>query len=310
MLKTLATKADVLGLGFTAVRRRDLASAAGTTPFDVLFLALSMFIIAAALMLVSLLFRLGVEQRATELGVLTALGFPPKRIGRLFLAEGGMVAALGGLLGVALGVGYAWIMLAGLRSWWSGAVVTPFMHLHIGYYSLPVGWLIGLLTSLLTIQFALRRVIRTSARRLLAGQVEETPSWSAPRRSGRLLLAMAVVAVGAIVLGAVASRLHAEAQAGAFVGSGMLLLCALLMGAWIWLRGGRQSTVKSWSLRKLAGRNAGRNPLRSTITLGLVAVATFLIVAIGAFQQAPTRQGAGRVQLDRRKLAARVRRPK
>ena len=38
-----------------------------------LFLALSFFIIAAALMLVAMLFRLGVEQRTEELGTLLAV---------------------------------------------------------------------------------------------------------------------------------------------------------------------------------------------------------------------------------------------
>ena len=41
-------------------------------------------------------------------------------------AEGTVVAAFGALVGVALGMGYAWLMLAGLRSWWVGAIVTPF----------------------------------------------------------------------------------------------------------------------------------------------------------------------------------------
>ena len=54
------------GLVFQPVKQQALAAAAGTTPFNVLFLAFSFFIIAAAVMLVLLLFRLGVEQRARK----------------------------------------------------------------------------------------------------------------------------------------------------------------------------------------------------------------------------------------------------
>ena len=62
------------GLVFQPVKQQALAAAAGTTPFNVLFLAFSFFIIAAAVMLVLLLFRLGVEQRAGQIGILLAVG--------------------------------------------------------------------------------------------------------------------------------------------------------------------------------------------------------------------------------------------
>ncbi len=92
-----------------------MAASAGTTPFDVLFLFLSFFVIVAALMLVALQFRLGVERRAREIGTLLAVGFRRPLATRLFSVEGAAVAAVGGLLGVAVGVGYAWLMLAGLQ---------------------------------------------------------------------------------------------------------------------------------------------------------------------------------------------------
>src|SRR5690606_22165486 len=48
-----------------------------------------------------------------------------------------------------------------------------------------------------------------------------------------------------------------------------------------------------YSLPGLAARNASRNPLRSTLTIGLMATACFLIVAISAFRMAPTAEGIG-----------------
>ena len=65
--------ADV-GLVFLPVKQLGLAASSGTTPFDALFLGFSFFLIAAAVMLISLLFKLGVEQRAKELGTLGAMG--------------------------------------------------------------------------------------------------------------------------------------------------------------------------------------------------------------------------------------------
>ncbi len=65
---------DPAAMGFVLqpIRAQGLAASAGTTSFNSLFLGFSFFIIAAAVMLVALLFRLGVEQRAGEIGALLA----------------------------------------------------------------------------------------------------------------------------------------------------------------------------------------------------------------------------------------------
>ena len=89
-----------MGLVFQPVRRQGLVAAAGTTPFGVLFLAFSFFLIAASVMLVALLFRLGIERRATQIGTLLALGFSREQVARLLQGEGLLVAAPGSLVGV------------------------------------------------------------------------------------------------------------------------------------------------------------------------------------------------------------------
>ena len=88
----LAQDGMSLGFDFQPVKRRQLEASSGTTPFDVLFLALSFFVIAAALMLVWLLFRLGIEQRATELGTLLAVGLRRRQAARLWVVEGALVS--------------------------------------------------------------------------------------------------------------------------------------------------------------------------------------------------------------------------
>ena len=47
------------------------------------------------------------------------------------------------------------------------------------------------------------------------------------------------------------------------------------------------------SIQSLAARNLTRNPTRSTLTIGLVAAACFLIIAISAFRLSPTDGGTG-----------------
>lgn len=284
-----------LAMQFQPVKQQALLAAAGTTPFNALFLGFSMFLIAAAVMLVALLFRLGVERRAPEMGLLLAVGLRERSVRRLLLVEGLVVAALGGLAGAALGIGYAWLMLTGLRTWWLAAIRTPFLQLYVTPASLAIGCVAGVLVSLLAIYLTARRMARLPARSLLAGQTVASASWQ-PRPTGRWMVAAAVLLLLALGLGIAASSLGAEAQAGAFFGAGVFTLSALLAALWAQLRAGRLGQIRAGTsapLLVLALRNAGRNPLRSTLTIGLVAAATFLIVAISAFQLDPSAAGAG-----------------
>jgi len=287
-----------LGFAFQPVKLQGLEASAGTTPFNVLFLAFSFFIIAAAVMLVALMFRLGIDQRAAQLGILVAVGFGRRRIGLLLAGEGLVVAALGSLLGVPVGVGYAALMILGLRTWWVKAVVTPFLQLHLrppGHdvpWSLVIGFASGVIAAMLAIVWALWRSRRVAPRRLLTGQTTDVAAWIGrpPRYAGKLAWA---VLLGAVVLGLLASRLGEQMQAGAFFGAGALVLITALMAIWARLRRGTTGaavTVGHGNLLRMALRSAARNPGRSTLTIALVAAACFLIVAVSAFRVDPSGQ--------------------
>jgi len=295
---TQAIDPAALGFVLQPIKARGLAASAGTTAFNSLFLGFSFFLIAAAVMLVALLFRLGVEQRASEIGVLLAIGWTARRVRQLLVGEGLIVAALGGLVGVAAGVGNAWLMLAGLRTWWLDAITTPFLTLYITPASLAIGYAAGVGVSLLAVLWALWQLRHVTVRRLLSQRAAESQSAVGPlTKKSRIARPLAWSALAlAIVLGATASRMSGEAQAGAFFGSGGLVLIGLLALVRARLRaGGGGSLIATGRapLVRLAARNAARNPGRSTLSIGLVAAASFLIVAISAFRLDPT-AGEGR----------------
>ncbi len=299
-LDAVKSSGQRLGLEFQPIKAQGLKAASGTTPFDVLFLLLSMFIIAAALMLVWLLFLLGVEQRADEIGLLLALGWSRPKVRSLFTAEGAVVAMIGSGLGVLLGIGYAWLMLVALRTWWVGAIATPFLGMYVGPWSLVVGCVAGLAVSLLTIWFSLGRVKRAVVRSLMAGAIVPSAKYSAGRSvvgsKTRIRQWFAgLLFVAAVGLAFYASRLGGEAQAGCFMAAGAALLTSLLLITNSRLReAGRRSTLLGGAvLGRLAVRNAGRNAGRSTTTIALVACAAFLIVTVSAFRMSPTDEGVG-----------------
>ena len=111
-----------VGLLFQPVRERGLRAGSEGTDFGELFLGLSMFLIASAVILTGLLFVFGVEGRSSQVGMLLAIGWPARRIKRLLLAEGGLIALLGTIIGVGAGLLYTQLIVYGLSTFWKGAV--------------------------------------------------------------------------------------------------------------------------------------------------------------------------------------------
>ena len=92
--------ASDFGLAVQPVRAQALATAKGTTDFGVIFLSMSFFLVAAAAGMVGLLLRLAVERRASQFGIMSATGFPVRSAARVLTGEGFLLGAAGVLLGV------------------------------------------------------------------------------------------------------------------------------------------------------------------------------------------------------------------
>lgn len=296
-----------LGWSVRPIRRQQLTASRGTTPFDFLFLALSFFVILAAVMLIVMLFRLGLVERLPQFGTLLAVGWSPRQVGTLARNEGLMVAAVGVTIGLAGGVLYAMTVLWALRSLWVGAVTVPFLTFHWTPTSLLIGAASGWLVAAAALSVTCRSLTKVDVRSLLSGrdtdvQVAATandgrPAGTPADRDARLrLIVMGMIFVAVGIAGAGAAT-GGQAAAGGFVGGGMLLLVAGLLAIYGRLR--RPRTIGSghanarYSLGSLAARNASRHPLRSTLTIGLMATASFLIIAISAFRLEPTEKGTG-----------------
>ncbi len=267
------------GLVFQPVRRQGLAASSGSTDFGGLFVGFSLFLIVSAALLVGLLFRLGVEQRANEVGVLMASGFATGAIRSRFMREAVCLSGLGGAIGLAGGLAYGWIMMAGLRTWWAPAVGTGELALHVHASSLAAGYLISQVVVLFTILMTVRRLGGMPVRSLLSGTVHQ-----AAVGGGRRMKAYALGSFGlAAVCLAGASGAGREAAIALFFGCGTFLLISGMCTLAIWLRGRRRAAVPGiWSM---GVRNSARNPGRSLLCASLIASACFVVVAVGAHRR-------------------------
>lgn len=285
------------GFDTIPLREQQLAASQGTTPFDALFLSLSLFVILAALLLVALLFRLGLEQRAAEFGAMLALGLPQQSVRAIAVVEGSFWSLIGAVIGAAAGIGYAMLILEALSSRWVGAVTVPFLEFYWTPLSLFIGLVAGHFMAAVTLWWTARQLGKVNLRGLLFGRVESSKAGRGKRRRWVAVAGWVCLAAGVLTCG-YAFLLVGPAQAGAFVGGGMLLLSGVLLA--LYARLDRPVKYRAApaiggfaALVAMASRSARRNPLRSTMTIGMLAVACFLIVSMSAFQLRPTEQGVG-----------------
>ena len=291
---------DPLALGFVVYPARSLAleASAGVTDFGLYFIYFSFFLVVSALLLASLFFRLGVEQRLRELGLLRATGFPATAIRRVFLTEAGILSVIGSALGVAGAVLYAELVMLGLRTWWVDAVGTTRLTVDVAPAMLAAGAAGGVLAALGSIAWTLRALAPASPRSLLTGAVAEVTGVgqvAAPVRSGgsrAWRLGVALIGVGVALVAVAGAGLIGAT--GGFFGGGLTLLAALLVLAWAWLSRRPSGQAGAWSVSQVGFRNASYRPGRSVLCIALIAFAAFIIVAVDAFR----REGAGDV-LDR-----------
>ena len=297
------------GLAPIPVREQGIEASRGATDFGLYFLYFSFFLLASTLVLIVLLFRLGIERRLREIGLLLATGWPRRRVSSLLLTEVGIVAFLGAGVGALLGVAYAGGMIRLLTGVWGGALggalegagaggAAPPLESFVRWQSVGSGALGGLEMACLSAWWTLRRLLSRTPRTLLSGSLGSGPEpgpavWipgpeeddAAPPRRPRPLAGPAA----ALAVGLGAGPLLALTAAGVvpetpgFFGAGGLLLTAALLFVRARLRSAAAGALSG--IRGLALRASSFRPGRSLAALAMIAFAAFLLVAVESFRK-------------------------
>lgn len=285
----LRTALDPKAMGLVAydVRAEGLAASRGATDFGEYFTYFSFFLVVSALLLAALFFKLGVEQRAREVGLLRSVGFTPASVRRLFTAEGVLLSVAGSVIGLFGAVGYGYLMMVGLRTWWVDAVGTTSLTLHISASALLIGAGGGVLAAVACIWWTLRGLGRVSERGLLAGQLAaDQPVWQPAARRRARLGAVGFLLLGVVLLGGASGGLIG--RTGAFFGAGTSLLISTLCWFTFRLRHPTRRLLEGhgwWSVSRLGLRNAAARPGRSVLCIAVVASATFILISVDAFRR-------------------------
>ena len=289
------------GLAVRDVRSSGMAASRGATEFGTYFVYFSFFIVVSALLLSALFFKLGIEHRASEVGLLRAVGFGPGAVRRVFMGEGILLALAGSALGIPVAIAYAALLMTALGSWWVDAVGTEALTLHVSMFSLLAGAVGGTASAVACIWWTLRGLGAMSERSLLAGRIDTAEDARLnTRRTRRGFMshliggrahsthrtAVVLALIGIALLAASATR--RIDPAGGFFGAGTALLASslCLFGAAFRAPARRIVDGRGWrAVSRLGLRSTAYRPGRSVLSMSVVAAATFILISVDAFRR-------------------------
>ena len=291
-VNTLSTKLKgalnpaTLGVAFTPLREQADKAAEGGFNFGTLFIGFSFFLIAASLILTTLLFNFNIERRAGEIGTLLAVGVPAGKIRNLLSYEGSLIALVAAFLGAGLGLIYTRIVIRALTGVWSGAVGSAALEYHVENSTIGYGIYLAFEVAAVVLWLAALRQARQPVSRLLSGQIGLTkPPKSAKKILPGLLTAFFGLA-GGIVLTLVGLKQSATEGAETFFIAGSALLIGCLGVSRLLIEAGaKRSKSGSLTLFSLALRGISRRMGRSLAAVILLASGAFMVIAVGANQK-------------------------
>lgn len=265
-----------LGMHVEPIRKQGVQAAQNGTDFSGLFIGMSFFILAAAIILTALLFRFNVENRAAQLGLLDALGISPGRVRTLFLWEGLLVAFLGGLTGLMASVFYTRLVFRVLNSLWFDIVRTNVLEIKILPETLVTGLIISVLVSISAIFIAIRRF-----QKYRAAELQKHIHIKDSRRkrliyNGIIWISLGF-SIGSLINGIFIGTMEPSVF---FMSGGMLLLGLLLLFRRMLYR--LRERRGEMQLGRMAQLNLSRNIGRSLTIVILFALGTFLVVSTGS----------------------------
>jgi len=273
------------------LRAEAAVAAEGSSDFRGLMLGMSLFLVASAMGLAASLMQLSAHRRASQVGILLALGYRPYQAAAPLALEAAAVSWLAAAAGAPLGILIAAGLVQALNTYWSGAVAHETIQLTVAWTDIVAG---GAAAAVLGCVAAWRVAWGLSGRDvrlLLSGwralQVAETIADLGPARRNRwpavlpMLFWTVLCGVGVPLL------ILSRSSATAYLSAGAVLLVGGLGVLHSALRNLLNQTVGGLGVRRLALRNAALHRRQSTLTAGMVAAAAFMVVTVAANVRSP-----------------------
>lgn len=269
---------DVLEPSLAGMQEMDFsgqAKEAAKSPVDFagLFLAMSFFLIIAAIALVAMLFRFNVEQRAEEGALLSAVGIRAGKITNWRIGEAFFVVLAGALAGTLLATVFCTMVLKVIGSIWGEGTA---FGLHLSGGTIVTGIVVIVTLSLLAVWLTTRKQAKQSASMRLNSGAEEEVGKPSRWATGFLVFGLLLVA------GGIAMSFSAAAQGAFFlVGFGVLVTGLAAFRK----RLARIGSLGALSPDGMAKVNLSRRASRSLTVVGVLAAGVFLVLSVASFRK-------------------------
>lgn len=268
------------GIAVRALRARALTAAKGNTDFRTLFVSMSFFIFLAGLGMAAGLMKLAADARASEAGIMLAVGLKLSQVSNVIAGEGAVISLIGTIFGLPLGLLYAYGLVRLIGGSWSGAVASANVTLHVSWGSVVTGAAAGFIAGCVSSWVAAKAYRDKSVVGLLNGGKWTTEAMLPPKAASAWL--PAALGSAAVILVLLSAAGDAQTLSWVFYLAGSMLLIAGILGAKHLLQRIVSRRANVADLRLLALRYASSNRARSLLIVGMLACAVFIIVTAAA----------------------------
>ncbi len=269
---------SLFGFRVNEVKKEGLRAARNGVDFSQLFLGLSFFILISGIILASLLIIYNLEQRSSQIGTYSALGYPKKLTGRIFMGEGLITAFLGSLIGIFLAVYYTKMVFFGLNRMWQDIVRTDILVPQIRPLTLTAGFFAGIIISLVSIRIIVYRYLKYATIQVQHNVLKIRKSHFEKMKT----IAAWIFIVAALILTGSQFMGGGTLDPSVFFISGSLLLLAfLLLSDWVLILL-EKKPLNHIGYSSLSVKNLVRSRTRSLAIIILLSLGVFVVVTTGA----------------------------
>jgi hypothetical protein len=275
------TNPSQVGFEITDAKTEGMSAAANGVDFGELFIGLSFFVLVAAFLLASLLFRLFLNYRKSENQTLRAIGFSFGTIRKMLFFEAMTLVVMGIILGIPLSIGYNNLILGAINTIWNDIVRTSIASVHLRPLSIVAGTLV------ISIIFA--GIFFSSLNKFLADHEVRLPKQKMRKKQhrGRISLITGLFLVFLSLGIALFFGINkGEINTDLFFVSGFGLLPGLIfLFNFSLVRIATGTGTQPFSLKSLIIKRLSGERKRTLMAVGFLSIGIFLVIATGLYRK-------------------------
>ena len=261
---------EMFGIQLIYPKEMGMYAAKNGVDFSSLFLALGFFIILSAMLLMLVPLSEMLEQRKNETLLLSAIGYPSKRIIRLYWKESLPIVLFSSLVGVLAGLLYTLVVVWLLGNVWKGATHTDGFALYPNITTMLICLLSGVIISLLLIQYTLTRSLKSIRRKT------KTRTHSL---SGKLIFAIISTI---LIIALICVNVATMQSSTLFIVVGILVLLAFALWGDYWIcRNGSPLSEKSFDTYKRLWASIFADRKQAMLSFFTLAMGVFIVFSVG-----------------------------